>query len=68
MAPDKAEQPFHLDLVVALARPAEAVLKQVMALEFGEHVRTQSLAARHYLRHGEPGPASIAARMAAVMC
>src|SRR5208337_2750887 len=30
VAPDKTDQPLHLALVVALGRPAEAILEQIM--------------------------------------
>ena len=54
VAPDKSDQPFHLPFVVPLAGPSKAILEEIVALEFGEHVRAQPLAALHDLRHGEP--------------
>ena len=55
VAPDIADQPFHLALVVSLARPAEAVVEQVMALKFREHMRAQPLSALDDPGHCEPG-------------
>ena len=37
--PDQPDQPLHLALVVALARPAEPIGEQVMRLQFAEHAR-----------------------------
>ena len=55
VAPDISDQPLDLALVVALARSAKAVVEQVMALEFREHLRAQALSALHDLGHREPG-------------
>src|SRR5581483_4974714 len=40
----EADQPLDLALVVAFARPAEAVLEQVMRLQLAEHLRALALA------------------------
>ena len=55
VAPDIADQPLHLALVVALAGSSEPVIEKVMALQFREHLRAQPLSALHDLGHREPG-------------
>jgi len=55
VAPDVSDQSLHLAFVVALARPAEPVVEQIMALQFREHVGAQPLATFHDPGHRETG-------------
>src|SRR3954468_20877560 len=50
-----ADQALHLAFVVALAGTPEPVIEKVMALQFGEHRRTQALATLHHPGHREAG-------------
>jgi hypothetical protein len=54
VAADVPDQTLNLALVVALSGSAKAVVEQVMALEFREHVRAQTSPALHDLGHREP--------------
>src|SRR6202140_2863829 len=49
--PRVTHQPFHLPLVVALARTSELLLKQIVALQFRERPRLLPLSASQNLRH-----------------
>jgi hypothetical protein len=57
LTPDIADQPLHLAFVVALTRPAKPVVEQIMALQFREHMRAQTLATLHNPRYREAGAA-----------
>src|SRR5271168_3297466 len=50
-----ADEPFDFALVVALARPAEPVLKQVVRLQLGEHARALPLAVTENPGHRDLG-------------
>lgn len=45
VAPDIADQPLHLAFVIAFTRQAKPVREQVVALQFGKHMRAHPLAA-----------------------
>ena len=55
VAAREADQPLDLALVVALARPAEAILEQVVRLQLGEHARALPLAVAQNARHRDLG-------------
>ena len=51
VAPREADEPLDLALVVALGRPAEAILEQIVRLQLGEHARALALAVAEDLGH-----------------
>jgi hypothetical protein len=55
VAPGVADQALDLALVVALARPAEAVAEQVVRLQLGEGAGPPPLAAAQDAGHRQPG-------------
>ena len=52
---EQADQPFDFALVVAFARSAEPVLKQVVRLQLGKHPRPLPLAVPKDADHRELG-------------
>src|ERR1700730_6263105 len=54
IAPDIADQTFHLALVVSFPRPLETVVEQVMTLQLSKHLRAQAPSAFHDLGHRKP--------------
>ena len=53
--PRVADQPFHLALVIASARAAEAVLEQIMGLQLAEHARALPLLVTEDVGHRKLG-------------
>ena len=50
-----ADQPFHLTFVVALPRPSEAIVEQVVRVELAEALRSLPRAVPENLRHRQRG-------------
>ena len=55
VAPDIANKPLHLAFIIAFARPAKTVFKQIMALQLGKHLRAQPQTTLHDLGYGKLG-------------
>ena len=55
VAAREADQPLDLALVVALCRPAKAILEQVVRLQLGEHARALTLAVAEDARDRDLG-------------